>query len=60
MKISSQEEIQYKSTHWSGLLAIISQQHAGAVEQNEECKSIKLPTGEVLYDPMDCGPKLGK
>ena len=21
---------------------------------DEECKSVKLPTGEVLYDPVDC------
>ena len=21
---------------------------------DEECRSLKLPTGEVLYDPLDC------
>ena len=36
------------------LWAVKPIKYYGNPSDDEECRSLKLPTGEVLYDPMDC------
>lgn len=28
--------------------------HVVEMEDDYECKSVTLPTGEIIYDPLDC------